>query len=64
MAKYIKFMLTPTGDLMYRNTGQYYNKKFTVRGNTVYGANGRKIGNIGNQSASNVDCKRFSSGCR
>lgn len=47
MTKYIKFMLTPTGDLMYRNTGQYYNKKFTVRGNTVYGANGRKIGNIG-----------------
>ena len=47
MAKFIKFTMTEGGALIYRNTGQYFNKKFTVKGNTVYGANGRKIGNIG-----------------
>ena len=39
--------MTDTGALVYRNTGQYYAKKYTIRGNTVYGSNGRKIGNIG-----------------
>jgi len=47
MVKYIKFTLTPNGDLLYRNTGQYYMKKFTVKGYTVYGTNGRKIGTVG-----------------
>lgn len=35
------------GNLVYRNTGQYFTKKFEVKGHTVYGANGRKIGTIG-----------------
>ena len=44
--KYIKF--TIIGDnLVYRNTGQYFNKKYTIKGYTVYGANGRKIGTVG-----------------
>lgn len=47
MTKYVKFALTETGDLVYRNTGQIYLKKYTIKGNTVYGANKRKIGNIG-----------------
>lgn len=47
MARYIKFTLDQGGNLVYRNTGKYYMKKFTVKGHTVYGANGRKIGTVG-----------------
>ena len=47
MAKFTKFGFNQYGELVYRNTGRAAPSSYTVRGNTVYGANGRKIGNIG-----------------
>ena len=51
MAKYIKFTIDNGGNLVYRNTGKYFMKKYTVKGHTVYGSNGRKIGTIGKPDA-------------
>ncbi len=51
MAKYIKFTLTSNNELVYRNTGQFFTKKYTIKGYTVYGANGRKIGTVGKPNA-------------
>ena len=47
MAKFTKFGFNQYGELVYRNTGRVAPTSYTVRGNTVYGANGRKIGNVG-----------------
>lgn len=51
MAKFVKFSLTANNELVYRNTGQYYTKKYTIKGYTVYGSNGRKIGTVGKPTA-------------
>lgn len=47
MAKFTKFGFNQYGELVYRNTGKAAPSAYTVRGNTVYGSNGRKIGNVG-----------------
>lgn len=47
MAKFVKFGLTSSGELVYRTTGKLAPSDYTVRGRTVYGRDGRKIGNIG-----------------
>ena len=47
MAKFTKFGFNQYGELVYRNTGKTAPSAYTVRGNTVYGSNGRKIGNVG-----------------
>lgn len=47
MAKFVKFGLTSSGELVYRSTGKLAPSDYTVRGSTVYGRNGRKIGQIG-----------------
>lgn len=51
MVRYIKFTLDQGGNLVYRNTGKYYMKKYTVKGHTVYGSSGRKIGTVGKPDA-------------
>lgn len=47
MAKYTKFGLSSSGELVYRSTGKLAPSSYTVRGSTVYGTDGRKIGQIG-----------------
>lgn len=47
MAKFVKFGLTSSGELVYRSTGKLAPSDYTVRGSTVYGRDGRKIGQIG-----------------
>lgn len=47
MAKFIKFGLTSSGELVYRKTGKLAPSDYTVRGSTVYGRDGRKVGQIG-----------------
>lgn len=47
MVRYIKFTQDAGGNLIYRNTGKYFLKTYTVVGHTVYGASGRKIGTVG-----------------
>lgn len=47
MAKFVKFGMTSSGELVYRSTGKLAPSDYTVRGSTVYGRNGRKIGQIG-----------------
>lgn len=47
MAKFTKFGLSSSGELVYRSTGKLAPSSYTVRGSTVYGADGRKIGQIG-----------------
>ena len=51
MAKFTKFGFNQYGELVYRNTGRAAPSAYTVRGNTVYGADGRKIGNVGKGTA-------------
>lgn len=51
MAKFIKFAYNQYGSLVYRSTGKLAEEGYTVRGNTVYGKNGRKIGNVGKGTA-------------
>lgn len=51
MAKFTKFGFNQYGELVYRNTGRVAPTSYTVRGNTVYGKDGRKIGNIGRGTA-------------
>lgn len=47
MAKFTKFGFNQYGELVYRNTGRAAPSSYSVRGNTVYGKDGRKIGNVG-----------------
>ena len=47
MAKFTKFGLSNTGELVYRSSGKLAPSSYTVRGSTVYGKDGRKIGQIG-----------------
>lgn len=47
MAKFIKFGLSSSGELVYRSTGRLAPSSYTVRGSTVYGKDGRKVGQIG-----------------
>ena len=51
MAKFTKFGLSPTGELVYRSSGKLAPSSYTVRGSTVYGKDGRKIGQIGKGTA-------------
>ena len=44
--KFTSFTITPQGELAYSNTGRLAPSSYTVRGNTVYGADNRKIGNV------------------
>jgi len=43
---FTKFTLDPGGNLVYKSTGAKAPKAYTVRGTTVYGKNGRKIGTV------------------
>lgn len=47
MAKFRLFGFNQYGELVYRKTGRAAPSSYTVRGNTVYGKDGRKIGNVG-----------------
>ena len=47
MAKFTKFGLTSSGELVYRSTGKLAPSDYSVRGSTVYGRDGRKVGQIG-----------------
>ena len=47
MAKFRLFGFNQYGELVYRKTGRTAPSTYTVRGNTVYGKDGRKIGNVG-----------------
>lgn len=51
MAKYTLFGWNQYGELAYRKTGQTVSKNYTVRGNTVYGEDGRKVGTVGKGTA-------------
>ena len=51
MAKFTKFGWNQYGELVYRNTGRAAPETYKVRGNTVYGNDGRKIGQIGKGTA-------------
>ena len=44
--KFVSFTFTPQGELAYSNTGRLAPSSYSVRGNTVYGADNRKIGNV------------------
>ena len=44
--KFTSFTITPQGELAYSNTGRLAPSSYSVRGNTVYGADNRKIGNV------------------
>ena len=47
MSKFKLFGFNQYGELVYRKTGRAAPSTYTVRGNTVYGKDGRKIGNVG-----------------
>lgn len=47
MAKFTKFGYNQYGELVYRNTGRAAPDTYIVRGSTVYGNDGRKVGQIG-----------------
>ena len=51
MAKFTKFGWNQYGELVYRNTGRVAPETYKVKGNTVYGNDGRKIGQIGKGTA-------------
>ena len=51
MVKFTKFGWNQYGELVYRNTGRVAPAAYTVKGSTVYGKDGRKIGNIGKGTA-------------
>lgn len=51
MPKFTPFSYNQYGELVYRNTGRTAPASYTVRGSTVYGSNGRKIGQIGKGTA-------------
>ena len=46
MAKLTKFTLSPSGDLVYKSNGKLAPSSYTFRKNTVYGANGRRVGSL------------------
>lgn len=51
MAKLTPFGYAPDGRLVYRNTGRVAPETYTVRGRTVYGADGRRVGTVGKGTA-------------
>lgn len=51
MAKLTKFSYNSAGQLAYRNTGALAPADYTVRGSTVYGRDGRRIGTVGKGTA-------------
>lgn len=51
MSKYRLFTYNQYGQLVYRKTGRAAPDTYTVRGKTVYGTDGRKIGNVGKGTA-------------
>lgn len=46
MAKLTKFTLSPSGDLVYKSSGKLAPSSYSFRKNTVYGANGRRVGTL------------------
>lgn len=46
MAKLTKFTISPSGDLVYKTSGKLAPSSYTFRKNTVYGANGRRVGSL------------------
>lgn len=46
MAKLTKFTISPSGDLVYKSNGKLAPSSYTFRKNTVYGANGRRVGSL------------------
>ena len=54
MTKYTKFILSPHGDLVYKNTGQYVKKAYVVKDNRVY-YKGRLKGYISKPSKKDAD---------
>ena len=46
MATLTKFTISPSGDLVYKNTGKLAPEGYTFRKNTVYGKNGRRVGTL------------------
>ena len=46
MAKLTKFTISPSGDLVYKSSGKLAPSSYTFRKNTVYGANGRRVGSL------------------
>ena len=46
MAKLTKFTISPSGDLVYKSSGKLAPSSYTFRKNTVYGANGRRVGTL------------------
>lgn len=46
MAKFTKFTLSPSGDLVYKSTGKLAPEEYTFRKNTVYGKSGRRVGSL------------------
>lgn len=46
MPKLTKFTLSPSGDLVYKTTGRLAPPAYTFKKNTVYGADGRRIGSL------------------
>ena len=46
MAKLTKFTLSPSGDLVYKSNGKLAPSSYTFRKNTVYGADGRRVGSL------------------
>ena len=46
MAKLTKFTISPSGDLVYKSNGKLAPSNYTFRKNTVYGANGRRVGTL------------------
>ena len=54
MTKYTKFTLTPYGELVYKNTGQFVLKQYEIRGNRVY-YKGRLKGYISKATKKDVE---------
>lgn len=46
MVKLTKFTISPSGDLVYKSSGKLAPSSYTFRKNTVYGANGRRVGTL------------------
>ena len=46
MARLTKFTISPNGSLVYKSSGKLAPESYTFRKNTVYGADGRRIGTL------------------
>ena len=46
MAALTKFTISPSGDLVYKSNGRLAPSSYTFKKNTVYGADGRRIGSL------------------